>query len=254
MSPTNKYSSSPGASQQSPSGGQKKRNQSLTPATVKQLLNVKEPESMSYTIDDKPVSQVIIVGMILNVDVQATNTNYMIDDGSGQICVRLYTNDEAQDINSSCREDCYVKVVGNIRQIGGQKMVVAFQLTPITDFNVITLHALDVIHTHLKNTRGPLDAKGNIVQSANPMLNTVASSSYTMDAVSNDGMEPHQAQVLKVFETYSKADEQGTSITEVIQKLPSIDPSKIRDAVEFLSGEGHLYSTIDDQHFKCTSD
>ena len=25
-----------------------------------------------------------------------------------------------------------------------------------------------------------------------------------------------------------------------------------RDAIEFLSGEGHIYSTIDDEHFKST--
>ena len=28
---------------------------------------------------------------------------------------------------------------------------------------------------------------------------------------------------------------------------------QLREAIEFLSGEGHLYSTIDEDHFKATS-
>ena len=28
--------------------------------------------------------------------------------------------------------------------------------------------------------------------------------------------------------------------------------SHYRDAIEFLSGEGHIYSTVDDDHFKAT--
>lgn len=106
----------------------------------------------------RTIHQVKLVGMILNVDVSATTTNYQIDDGTGQAIVRIYTNEDApQDLNSGCREDVYVKVVGNLRDISGQKILVAFQIHPVTNFNEITMHHLDVVHTHLKNTKGTLD-------------------------------------------------------------------------------------------------
>jgi len=69
-----------------------------------------------------------------------------------------------------------------------------------------------------------------------------------------DGMEAYQAAVLKVFAIHSKNKERGTSISEAMEKLPNYTPAQIREAVEFLSGEGHLYSTIDEDHYKCTSE
>mmetsp|Transcript_31127 Transcript_31127/g.60101 ORF Transcript_31127/g.60101 Transcript_31127/m.60101 type:complete len:249 (-) Transcript_31127:153-899(-) len=240
---------SPGAGA-SPSIGNK-RNQSLTPVTIKQINNAKQVNQSEFYIDDKSVSQVKIVGMILQVEIQATNTNYIIDDTSGMITVRIYTNDETQELNSGCREDVYVTVVGNLRELGGKRVVVAFQVNPLKNFTGIVLHNLDVIHTHCKNKYGPLDEKGN--QKATPMLATV-NETYSADAGQEDGMQKHQADVLKIFNTYSKNSEAGTSVTEVISKLPQYDPKIIREAVDFLSSEGHLYSTIDEEHFKCTSD
>eukprot|EP00470_Lotharella_oceanica_P006021 CAMPEP_0170178180 /NCGR_PEP_ID=MMETSP0040_2-20121228/11719_1 /TAXON_ID=641309 /ORGANISM="Lotharella oceanica, Strain CCMP622" /LENGTH=250 /DNA_ID=CAMNT_0010421167 /DNA_START=50 /DNA_END=802 /DNA_ORIENTATION=+ len=230
-----------------------KRNQSLTPVTIKQINSAKQVNQSEFYIDDKPVSQVKIVGMILQVEIQATNTNYTVDDTSGIITVRIYTNEDTPDLNSGCREDVYVSVVGNLRELGGNRVVVAFQVNPLKNFTGIILHNLDVIHTHCKNKYGPLDEKGN--QKATPML---ATSNQTYGAAADeggqDGMDKHQADVLKVFSTYSKNSEAGTSVSDVIEKLQQYDPNKIREAVDFLSSEGHLYSTIDEEHFKCTSD
>ena len=51
----------------------------------------------------------------------------------------------------------YVRVVGNMRNNPqtGNKTVNAFHMRRITDFNEITYHLLDSIHTHLFNTQGP---------------------------------------------------------------------------------------------------
>ena len=50
----------------------------------------------------------------------------------------------------------------------------------------------------------------------------------------------------------NSASEVGASIAEVSRHLKGVPEKAIRDAVEFLSGEGHIYSTIDDDHFKAT--
>eukprot|EP00472_Partenskyella_glossopodia_P009511 CAMPEP_0197520616 /NCGR_PEP_ID=MMETSP1318-20131121/5965_1 /TAXON_ID=552666 /ORGANISM="Partenskyella glossopodia, Strain RCC365" /LENGTH=257 /DNA_ID=CAMNT_0043072281 /DNA_START=44 /DNA_END=817 /DNA_ORIENTATION=+ len=237
-------------------GIQQKKNQSLAPLTIKQAKEAKH-NGESYVVDDKSVNQIRIVGLILSVDIQATANTYNVDDGSGSIPVRIYRSDDTQELNSECREDIYVSVIGNIRDIGGTKMVVAFTVTPLKDFNQITLHMLDCIYTHLKNTKGSLDEQGQPVQkhSATPMLASSSVPQYgASDSMNQDGMEKHQADVLKIFETHSKGSEQGTSISEVCSKLPNYSPQQIRDAVDFLSGEGHLYSTIDEEHYKCTSD
>lgn len=253
----NKFGS-PSASQQSPSSGGKQQNQAMFPVTVKQLAEAKMPDSMNFEIDGKPVAQVKLVGLILQVDVKTTCTTYMVDDGTGMISVKIFsTTDGAQDAISTCREDTYVEVYGNVRAMGGQRSVVAFHIKPVTDFNVITLHSLDVIHTHLKNTKGPIGGGmgAAAAQSANPMMATVSSNNYAADAGGDaGGMEQDHAKVLKAFEQLRTDDERGTSVNEILQKLPGMDMSTIRQAVEFLSGEGHLYSTVDEDHWKCTSE
>ena len=60
----------------------------------------------------------------------------------------------------------------------------------------------------------------------------------------------------KVLAEFSKsADESGMDIKDVIKAMESqgVNGAQVREAVEYLAGEGHLYSTIDEEHFKSTA-
>jgi hypothetical protein len=48
-----------------------------------------------------------------------------------------------------------VRVIGHLRSFMSKRNVMAFRIIPITDFNELTMHFLEVIHAHLYNTRGP---------------------------------------------------------------------------------------------------
>ncbi len=39
-------------------------------------------------------------------------------------------------------------------------------------------------------------------------------------------------------------------ISDICDYLKSFSENKIKEALEFLSNEGHIYSTVDDEHFK----
>ena len=48
------------------------------------------------------------------------------------------------------RENTYVRIVGHLKSFKeNSRSLIAFYLTPVTDFNEITYHMLDVIHSHL---------------------------------------------------------------------------------------------------------
>ncbi|GAB5360797.1 hypothetical protein AAMO2058_000658300 [Amorphochlora amoebiformis] len=241
----------------SPNGQQKGRNQSMTPITCKQAREAKAIDGSSFTIDGQTIAQVRVVGLILNVDHESTQSSYGIDDGSGQLTVKMYRNDDAEDLDQHCREDIYVRVVGTMRELAGQRIVVAFQIQPLKSMNEITLHNLDVIHTHLRNTKGPLESKKNRKAAANNNLyNEHGDSMYKKSSseAQVEGMDNVQQEVLQAFKSIGSAKEQGASVNEVIQRLRKFDPVKIREAVDFLSNEGHLYSTLDETHFKCTDE
>lgn len=53
------------------------------------------------------------------------------------------------DVTTFCRVDTYVRVNGRLNAFGNRVTVVSHAIRRITDFNEITFHYLDAIHTHL---------------------------------------------------------------------------------------------------------
>lgn len=252
-------------SQRSPSGGGRKRDaQSLVPLTVKQLLQAEE-ENSKYKVDGRTISQVTIVGQILSVEAQATNVNYLVDDSTGKVNVRIYI-DSDDDSDSTLSSGTYVRVVGNLRAFNDKKSVVAFQLIPVTDFNEVTFHYLNVIATHLRFTKQPgnnTPAKipgattstfGQAQAQPMQMMNTggVPQMGGLEDA-KNGQFTPVQQQILQVFKTGGD-DETGLSVDALFSAMPNVPQAQIREALGFLSDEGHLYTTIDENHFKSTDE
>lgn len=68
--------------------------------------------------------------------------------------------------------------------------------------------------------------------------------------MSANGLSPSQNQVLRLIR--SCPDVQGISIQDLKQRLSGMSLAIIKQAVEFLSNEGHIFSTIDEDHFKST--
>jgi len=249
---------SPTFSQSQSSPSTKKRDaQSLTPVTIKQLQNLESKDS-KYKLDGKDLAQVTFVGVILSCEQQTTNLNYMIDDGTGKMNVRIYIDSE-DETQRSADENTYVRVVGNLREFNGGLHVVGFTLLPIKDFNEITFHALEVISVHLLNTKGPpggaapvggsQPASGSGAQGFSAAPAAAAGGAGGGGGASSGG--DLQQQVLKVFE--ADGSDTGASIDSVASQFPTRSKKEIRDAVEFLSDEGHLYSTVDEDHYKSTN-
>lgn len=63
-------------------------------------------------------------------------------------------------------------------------------------------------------------------------------------------------QLLEVFQEHSNHDEVGLALPSAFnylrQKNPSATMDKVRETVQRMSEEGLVYTTIDEEHFKCT--
>lgn len=53
-----------------------------------------------------------------------------------------------------------MRVVGNLREYEGTVHVLVYSVTILQDWNELTYHILDVIYTHLQNTRGAIPGTG----------------------------------------------------------------------------------------------
>merc|ERR1712070_110582 len=115
---------------------------------------------------------------------------------------------------------------------------------------------MDTLYSHLLNTKGDLDAKAvpsmpsGGTFTAGP-AQTINSGAYGAVGGEADGFTPEQKMVLN--EISACGDDAGASVSTIAGALSGkMSETKIRDTIEWLSNEGHVYSTIDDDHFRST--
>ncbi|KAL8570701.1 hypothetical protein ACOMHN_039136 [Nucella lapillus] len=228
------------------------RAQNLVPVTVAQIFNANNTEDRFYS-RSLEISQVCVIGLIRSVKESQTRMDYEIDDLTGPVLeVRHFSEQDESGSDEQreepVRENTYARICGHVRSFQGKRNVVAFKVTPVTDMNEVTCHMLEIIRAH---------AAANMVENGGGVGNPVSTSTTGAPRAGDhggsniyQGMSSINSQIATIIKT--NTSDVGASIAEVAKHLRGVPEKAIRDAVDFLSGEGHIYSTIDDDHFKAT--
>ncbi|XP_026172602.1 replication protein A 32 kDa subunit [Mastacembelus armatus] len=253
------YTQSPGgfASPALSQGGERKgrtRATQIIPCTVSQLMSASQSDE-AFKVGDVEVAQVTIVGVIRSTDKSMTNIQYKVDDMTGApMDVKQWVDTEDPSVDSTVLPPgTYVKVSGNLRSFQNHRSVVAFSIRPLEDMNEITSHMLEVVQAHmaLGKPQTMPGARGGMTSDITPMSRPAMGGGYAgANDMTNNGLSANQNQVLSLIR--SCPDPQGISIQDLKQRLSGISLTVIKQAVEFLSNEGHIFSTIDEDHFKST--
>ncbi|KAM4600803.1 replication protein A 32 kDa subunit [Polymixia lowei] len=257
------YNQSPGgfASPSLSQGGEKKgrtRATQIIPCTVSQLMSATQTDEV-FRVGDVEVAQITIVGVIRTTDKSMTNIQYKVDDMTGApMDVKQWVDTEDPSVDSTVLPpDTYVKVSGNLRSFQNHRSVVAFSIRPLEDMNEITSHMLEVVQAHMVLSK-PQTAMGgggggtntSMMPMSRPGMGGMAEGYPGANNMDNNGLSPNQNQVLRLIR--GCPDVQGISIQDLKQRLSGMSLAVIKQAVEFLSNEGHIFSTIDEDHFKST--
>uniref|UniRef100_A0A7S0WS52 Replication protein A C-terminal domain-containing protein n=1 Tax=Pyramimonas obovata TaxID=1411642 RepID=A0A7S0WS52_9CHLO len=259
-----------GASPGVKAGGGGQKNESLTPLTVRQLHEALQGGNVdeSLTVDGDDLHSLTLVGKVVDAQDSSTMLSYTLDDGTGKVEVRMWLDDEG-DLGQSMSgsgyaKGTYVRVYGNLRTFQNQRNIVAFQIRPVVDFNEVTFHLLEAIFVHTKRTKA-MGMGAGAPTTPNVKFNPNAPANYQTPVPAyngnsgannnSNGMEACQDKVMRAFETPQAAtNEAGLSVDSLVQELGSMfSKEQIRTAVETLVNDGHLYSTIDDNHYKSTN-
>lgn len=218
--------------------------------TVAEIINSSQDDDKFFS-GDIEILQVTLVGLIRAVKETPTRLDYEVDDLTGPpLEVKQFVdNDESvpeEERVQTIRENTYVRVSGTVRSFGGKKSVVAFKVSPITDMNELTYHMLEVIYSHA-SLGAQSSGMGDRDMSSSNMMQT--GGSFT-DNGAVSGLTSIQSQVHLAIRNNPTAE--GASVDSVCKQIRGVPEKAIRDAIEFLSSEGHIYSTIDDDHYKAT--
>ncbi|KAM3873641.1 replication protein A 32 kDa subunit [Diretmus argenteus] len=259
------YNQSPGGfgSPALSQGGEKKartRANQIIPCTVSQLMSATQADE-AFRVGEVEVAQVTIVGVIRSTDKSMTNIQYKVDDMTGApMDVKQWVDTEDPSVDSTVLPPgSYVKVSGNLRSFQNHRSVVAFSIRSLEDMNEITSHMLEVVRAHMLLNKPPTTMGGagggmntSIMPMSRPGMGSMGGTTGGYPGA-NDmaiGLNPNQSQVLRLIRGCS--DQQGISIQDLKQRLSGMSVVVIKQAVEFLSNEGHIFSTIDEDHYKST--
>lgn len=175
-------------------------------------------------------------------------------------------------MRDSIREGSYVRVMGYLRSTKGSTHVLAVDVRPITDFNQYTHHFLEVISSHLYNTKGLLNnsfvspsSVGNQQQQLSNIYDHGATSmalppvkqpqqqmQFNVGGVDDSGMTDLQKRVINLYTEMDCDDGVNQDLVIKVLQKEGFNDIDVRQAIAFLTDEGHLYSTSDDYHQRIT--
>lgn len=241
----------------SPSGDAPRRRatdeQTLIPVTISMLL--KAPEFAKLD-DGREPHQVKLVAAVRDVNKGSTAYTYTVEDGTGVIEVKEWL-DDGNFIMSKIREEAavdhqYVRIIGKLEQYEGNPQIVAHAVRKVTSGNELTHHFLEVIHeaeTHARKDQivgTPSQSMQNMSFSSGGMH---TSTPLGMDAGGGDGDK--LTNEITDFLSKLGPDVAGGNVFDFLNQCSGqYTEDQVREKFEALAGDGLIYSTIDENHYR----
>ncbi|KAL0273967.1 UNVERIFIED_CONTAM: hypothetical protein PYX00_006516 [Menopon gallinae] len=221
------------------------RQQFLCPVTIRQILEAPEE---GLQIGNFTASMVTLCGVVIAVKSSPTRITFSFSDDTGTIdCLEWLDVDE----NVQTKEEVnvvpnmYYQVFGCLKPINKVRKIMVFKIIPIENFNEYAAFLAEVIcanqYAEKINQMPPT-----------PMIQDNSSSISNNTSYNDHGtaFTPVQQAILAEI----KANKSPGGWNKKESKLNNMFFKKqIEDAVDFLVSEGHIYSTVDDNHYRTTS-
>nr|USW07857.1 replication protein A 32 kDa subunit [Crypthecodinium cohnii] len=146
--------------------------QTLTPVTIRMLLdsfqqqkttaggNAGGPDA-AFMVNGRELGMLTLVASVESVKVQPTFRIFDLNDSTGRIEVRIYRDSQEVDGEDDLKVGEYVRIYGHCRAWGGQEQVSCHHIARIESANEIAFHMIEVAHVHLS-------LNGRIVKPAAP--------------------------------------------------------------------------------------
>lgn len=257
-------------------GGGKQIPETITPVTIKQIHEAgTEPGGDKLQVNGASIEQITCVARITQAKVEITMIAFNMDDCTGIIeGSHILPADEASgghefavQKRERLKEGAWVRVVGivdeNISSDGvnsGRKMTI-YKIRAIDDYNEILYHRVDVVKTFLSLTRPKTSAAANGMSNAatGTDVKNVGGTGFTavpgggIPTTGEDGltMTPLQREILEYVKSRVDANSgNGVPISDIQKDISAKAPIEVvREIMEGFATDGHVYTSIDENHF-----
>lgn len=120
---------------------------------------------------------------------------------------------------------------------------------PLEDMNEFTTHILEVVNAHMMLSKSNSQPSAGRAPISNPGMGEAGNFGGN-NFIPANGLTVAQNQVLNSIQACPRPV--WLNFQDLKNQLQHMSVASIKLAVDFLSNEGHIYSTVDDDHFKST--
>jgi len=246
-------SNSPNSNRKGPRSGA--YSQTLLPVTLKQLVTATQanPDDV-WQLNGKDLNHVTFVAMVSNFQQLSTNVSFMADDSTEKVEVGIWLdhedyNDYTTRMLPNYYDGMYVRVFGDWRSFHNKNHVIAYRVQPVVDFNELTYHLLEALHVYMQGSKGSLSLSNSGYQQSQAGYQQ-SDFGYQPAVQAPNRLEPMHNAILQCIRT-SRSTE-GCSVSFLCQQMRKTR-EELLPALSFLSNEGHLYTSVSDEHYQVTS-
>ncbi|XP_030376741.1 replication protein A 32 kDa subunit-B [Scaptodrosophila lebanonensis] len=215
------------------------------------IRQVNESPDSNFSMFGQTFGMVCIVGILRDIETSSTKITYLVEDHTGRINVHLWLEEGDALKAPDLMVNNYMKIFGTVRGQGGQKTIMAFSLTPVTDANELSTHLLEALLMRYKIEEFKAKDDGGMGMSSGVGGMGMGVSRMETDGdAAVSGLDDKQQAVYQAIK--KNVSNEGISRRELKSKFSHISDTQLNEILEFMISEGHIYSSIDPDHFIST--
>ncbi|BFZ56595.1 Replication factor A protein 2 [Savitreella phatthalungensis] len=252
-----------GGSQGGGGGGGVERKHSsntLRPVTLGMIVDATQqnPDS-DFRIDEVDVGSLTVVAKVVSLSAASTNTTFKLEDGTGTMEAKQWVDPSKENALAAITQDSYVRVYGTLKAFNGRRHI-SITTIRLADEDEVAFHAAETEAVRLFHTRGPPGAGGagaNGGAGGYADGGAVGGGGGGGDEMSNKlaSLDPFSRRIMEAIHSLPDSNE-GVNVRQLSSMLGGggggAGGQTLVDVLESLKEEGHLYTTIDEDHVKST--
>ncbi|XP_017883649.1 replication protein A 32 kDa subunit [Ceratina calcarata] len=232
------------------SSGKVERLQNIVPLMIEDLLTATDVNELK--VGNLPIRTFTIVAIIRNIEETATKITYEVEDQTGSITAVKWIEAEKKSSSPLGTVNAYFHIFGLLREQNDKRHILILGMHPLWNLNALVTHLLEVTYVSLRSPEEMFIPKSENSISKDT---TGSMNKSTVSMVSEDanlyGMDADQISVYETIRKYNDT-ESGIKRDTLIAELPKNTKMRLNEILEFLTSEGHIYTTCTDDHFKTT--
>ncbi|XP_013097457.1 replication protein A 32 kDa subunit [Stomoxys calcitrans] len=233
------------ANQTTDGAASEKKSEGIAPVLIKQVLN--SPEG-NFQMFEMSFSMVCVKAIVRNIDTSSTKITYTLEDSTGRIEAHYWLEEGDTLKAPDVMLNNYATVYGSVRSQGGQKTLMVFKMLPVNDANEVVTHILEVLNARYKSEE--YATKGGGCDFSGGSKAASDGGGFGVQGSNDLGLDGKNLVVFKAIKEHMSND--GISRDELKRKFTQMRESELNGILDFMISEGHIYSSIDTDHFLST--